>query len=846
MRVISAARRGADDISPAMPVAILRAGKQMGARFMSRTNAASLKILKGAILFALAAGLLLPLGIRRSALAEDENVPADLTVQCAFHLPEEYALLASRLSDNRYNSRISFTAKEELIVDVPDQAKGLYIAWYTAPEASHIEALDSAGTVLSDVAASPDLLNGFYALPENCSSVRIYGEQEFAISELWVFDSATPPESLCIMEAQKTGVKVMLLCAHTGDESYYFGSLLPFFQSKDFAVVYLMAYSREAQQEAIQIQYSLGSRVQPVFMGYQYYRAYATSKGMYALADKKEISLSMLQLIRRYQPVVIITNDISGEDSDCMHMLAATHVQLAATQAADDSKDHASLEAYGAWQVSAVYQHRSSGGNPLYDATVPLSAFGGKSAQELAQSCFDQYKFLRLYHASVMDTPYFMQTYPEGVYVTEPDSRTQLFSILSGLSLSSDPLAAASPEPAVTPEPVETPTPEVTAAPAEQAAAAPDYEPYILPVGISLAVLGVGLLILCFTVLKKRPVAKAVLAFWIAAAVLFILAGAALILRDQLPSKAAPEASPSPAPAAETPAPTDTPEPTPTPDPLAEHFRKEGDPAEVVVFDYDNGIFEYRSDTLAVEIKRYSTSDPPETYFVAHIYMRGEDAYRSGFGSARLNGRDTLDACTMARRYRAVLGLTGDNLLHSGYDRGLLIRDGRIFRALSSESCMVLTDDLSMRIYERGDANMLNEIEDGAQATFAFGPPLILNGELCEGVDGDRVGRINPRAGLGLVEPGHFVAIVVDGRLPGYSHGILLSEFAKMFQDEGCVMAYNLDGGASATMVFMGEYINKRAEKHYRAVPDQLLWGYSELVPTEDEPRLYTGLVPSK
>jgi hypothetical protein len=37
---------------------------------------------------------------------------------------------------------------------------------------------------------------------------------------------------------------------------------------------------------------------------------------------------------------------------------------------------------------------------------------------------------------------------------------------------------------------------------------------------------------------------------------------------------------------------------------MAEHFRQEGDPANVVVFDYDNGIFEYRSDTLAVEIKR--------------------------------------------------------------------------------------------------------------------------------------------------------------------------------------------------------------------------------------------------
>ena len=224
--------------------------------------------------------------------------------------------------------------------------------------------------------------------------------------------------------------------------------------------------------------------------------------------------------------------------------------------------------------------------------------------------------------------------------------------------------------------------------------------------------------------------------------------------------------------------------------------------------------------------------------------MRAIDSYRSGFGSVRINGRDTEDACVMARQYRAVLGMTGDNLLHSDYNRGMMMRDGRIFRGMTQVSLMALTEDLSMRIYDKKDVAMLNEIEEGTQDTFAFGPPLILNGVPCEDVDQDRVGRINPRAGLGLVEPGHYVAIVADGRLPHYSHGMMLSDFAKLFLEEGCVMAYNLDGGASATLVFMGEYINKRAENHYRSVPDQLLWGYSELVPSEDDPYQLQGLVP--
>jgi exopolysaccharide biosynthesis protein len=52
------------------------------------------------------------------------------------------------------------------------------------------------------------------------------------------------------------------------------------------------------------------------------------------------------------------------------------------------------------------------------------------------------------------------------------------------------------------------------------------------------------------------------------------------------------------------------------------------------------------------------------------------------------------------------------------------------------------------------------------------------------------------------------VFIVVDGRSPGYSRGVALSEFAQIFKDLGCTIAYNLDGGGSSAMYFMGDLVN--------------------------------------
>lgn len=789
----------------------------------------------------------------RAARAEETGVISDLTSRCAIRLPEDSAAFAARLSDNRYNSRISFSKGEALEVALADGAKGLYIAWYNAPEAARVESLDSAGAVLDSIAANPDLINEYYPLPKGSATVRIAGGKSFSVCELRVYDSENPPEELCIMGAQETQPKAMLILAHTADEAYDFGCLLPFFTGGDAALVFLSSESRQAQQQAIEGRYALGSRTQPIFAGFPYYwDAKLDLKKMYGLIDQIQLSDYLIRLVRRYQPETLITHAENGERGDGMHLLTASHVLLAAEQAADPGKEYVSEREYGVWQVKAVYRHQESGGYPVYDTHSPIAAFGGKSAYELAQSAYRRYTSFDIYHDTVTDAPYFVQAFPADESVSEAQSAKQLYSLLASLSgPAALPAAAMTPEPAVSPEPeaepaIEKPAPDEPAQPAVTAAG----NKTIYYMGIGLFALGALVTVLGLAARFRFPQSKPMALRTVGTAVGILLAvcGVALTLRAGKPDDAPQAATPSPTPSASASAPAETPTPiptsTPTPDPLASHFRKQSDPAEVVVFDYENGIFEYRSDTLAVEIRRITRTDPPVVYYVAHIYERDENSYRSGFGSERQNGRDPMDAGMMARRYRAVLGLTGDNLIYTGYIRGLMIRNGRIFRAMTMQSAMALTDDLSMRIYAAGDPAMLNEIEEGTRDTYAFGPPLIVDGAICEKVDEDRVSPINPRAGLGLVEPGHFVAIVVDGRMRRYSVGVLLSDFAQMFLDEGCVMAYNLDGGASATMVFMGEYINHRADNHTRRVPDQLLWGYSELVPGVDEPRLYPGLVP--
>ena len=82
----------------------------------------------------------------------------------------------------------------------------------------------------------------------------------------------------------------------------------------------------------------------------------------------------------------------------------------------------------------------------------------------------------------------------------------------------------------------------------------------------------------------------------------------------------------------------------------------------------------------------------------------------------------------------------------------------------------------------------------------------------------------NPRTGVGVISNNHYVFVVVDGRSTGYSRGASLAEFAAIFKSLGCTTAYNLDGGGSSTMYFMGRVVNNPLGKNQERGTSDILY----------------------
>lgn len=66
--------------------------------------------------------------------------------------------------------------------------------------------------------------------------------------------------------------------------------------------------------------------------------------------------------------------------------------------------------------------------------------------------------------------------------------------------------------------------------------------------------------------------------------------------------------------------------------------------------------------------------------------------------------------------------------------------------------------------------------------------------------------NLQPRTALGINQGGtRMTIIVVDGRQPGYSEGMTLTELAALFDELNVYTAVNLDGGGSSTLVVAGK-----------------------------------------
>jgi exopolysaccharide biosynthesis protein len=208
------------------------------------------------------------------------------------------------------------------------------------------------------------------------------------------------------------------------------------------------------------------------------------------------------------------------------------------------------------------------------------------------------------------------------------------------------------------------------------------------------------------------------------------------------------------------------------------------------------------------------------TYYVADVVLSDATDLRAGFANNQFGTNIIADTSEIAEYYDAVFAVNGD---YYGFrETGIVIRNGVVYRDDGARIGLAIYADGTMEVYDETTTTAEKLLAAGVYNTLSFGPALVDDGEIVDGIESVEVDTNfgnhsiqgnQPRTGIGIINDdlqgrSHFVFVVVDGRSPGYSTGVTMTEFAEIFLELGATEAYNLDGGGSATMYFNGELVN--------------------------------------
>lgn len=233
--------------------------------------------------------------------------------------------------------------------------------------------------------------------------------------------------------------------------------------------------------------------------------------------------------------------------------------------------------------------------------------------------------------------------------------------------------------------------------------------------------------------------------------------------------------------------------------------------------------YSYEDDRRSVAIRRFSENGL--TWFVADVQIAETSVWRSVVSGS------TQHLSELMAGEDAVLAINGDD--YGVHDYGVILRNGKLLRAHDTTRHMLIVDaagDLRMVTdrKENPHKTLAAQLEkEGVWQTYEFGPALVENGQALDfprafDLISVKPSRREPRTAIGQIAPLHYCIIVVDGRQPGYSEGISLQDLQQLFLSYGVQLAFNLDGGGSTEMWFMGEVINQPSGGHERSISDAI------------------------
>lgn len=302
----------------------------------------------------------------------------------------------SKLHDHSYKSfweAVLVRGETSLIITAPEGKTigGVLLRWRLPPVALNVQVPgEEEGTWVTVADYDGKYYAQFYPI-NNQREIRFVPRDnpkaDFKLCELTVVTAGALPADFQLWEDPSDKVDLMLVHGHPDDEILWFGGLLPYYGGelqKEVLVMCLCPAGYNRRLELLDCLWACGIRTYPII---GYFHDTSTHSMEKILDDwgENEILAYVTEAIRRHKPSVIVTQDVKGEYGHGVHRATSYAVRNAVELSRDPEKFPEQTEQYGTWDVPKVYIHLYKENQIQMDWNVPLPAFDGMRAMDVAR-----------------------------------------------------------------------------------------------------------------------------------------------------------------------------------------------------------------------------------------------------------------------------------------------------------------------------------------------------------------------------------------------------------------------------------------------------------------------------
>ena len=400
------------------------------------------KSMKKKMFFILIAAFLLVLALAgcgktnvEPAFLPDETAPAESEVPLPEETPEplpeetpepepEYEFEAKEVSFRAsgygglldgslyYAQSIPADTAVEISAEIPFSR--VYILWHKMPDEWYL----STDGENYETVKNQAYLHQCYDLPEPTDRIFLKVPEDSAICELYAFTEGYYPgwvQQWSLMEGE---ADILMFPTHADDEWCFFAGIIPLYSGElgyKVQVVYMTNHvygnGEYRVHELLNGLWYAGERYYPEINYDAVDRMFDTYSEAQSFYGEENFIGFQVEMIRKYQPLVVVGHDLNGEYGHNVHKLNARCLAQAVGLAADAGEFPERAETYGAWDTQKMYIHLY-GENQIYieDFDKPLDSFDGMTAMQVAVKALK-------YHITQVDYSYVRQGGPQDSHV---------------------------------------------------------------------------------------------------------------------------------------------------------------------------------------------------------------------------------------------------------------------------------------------------------------------------------------------------------------------------------------------------------------------------------------------